>query len=293
MTLLLSESPEGTDLVVTGRWSQQAADCLRDGAATGLVLNYARGFSESDLSFLSGLPVRRLSILHWDLRDLRPVYSLRETLVSLSAMTHPSAVLDLAQFPLLQELSTSWFQVRDAIQSAAELRRLFLLSYTENDLVPLAGLHRLETLVMKDYPRVQTLDGVETLRSLRELGIHIARRLKSIDALQGSLAQTMETLQLSSCRRLESLAPIRSCQGLQFLEFSEGGDLPDISALEGLDQIESLYLYGSTRVVDGDLTPIAELPRLHDFRMQGRRHYKPSVAEIQRAIGERTRDTAE
>ena len=54
-----------------------------------------------------------------------------------------------------------------------------------------------------------------------------------------------------------------------------------LSSLKGL---ETLYLYGSTKVADGDLRPIAGLPRLNDFRMMNRNNYKPSVRDIAAAI---------
>ena len=42
----------GVNLFVTGPWSVAAERCLREGRADGLVLNYARGYSEPNLEFL-------------------------------------------------------------------------------------------------------------------------------------------------------------------------------------------------------------------------------------------------
>src|SRR4051794_29161949 len=104
---LQAAPPDGVDLIVTGEWSRQAEACLREGHADGLILNYARGYRESSLDFLSGLPVRRLDILARSVADLSPVYSLAETLVALHVQTDPQATIELERLPHLQELSAA------------------------------------------------------------------------------------------------------------------------------------------------------------------------------------------
>jgi hypothetical protein len=69
-----------------------------------------------------------------------------------------------------------------------------------------------------------------------------------------------------------------------WLNLSECGDLPSLVPLRGLTSIEVLLMFGTTKIVDGDLTPIADLRRLRELRMQSRRHYRPSVAEIQASL---------
>ncbi len=74
---------------------------------------------------------------------------------------------------------------------------------------------------------------------------------------------------------------------MRFFDLSEGGEIPTLAPLGGLVNLERLYLYDSTRVTDGDLSPIARLPRLKDFRMQNRRGYVPSVNQVQEVIAHR------
>lgn len=71
----LEESPDARRaLVVTGEWSERAADVLRRRLVDTLVLNYARGFRGQTLAFLSpDLPVRRLLVLDRIISDVSPV----------------------------------------------------------------------------------------------------------------------------------------------------------------------------------------------------------------------------
>jgi hypothetical protein len=40
------------------------------------------------------------------------------------------------------------------------------------------------------------------------------------------------------------------------------------------------YAWGSTRILDGDLSPLARLPRLKQIRMRNRRGYRPAVGDL-------------
>jgi hypothetical protein len=88
-------------------------------------------------------------------------------------------------------------------------------------------------------------------------------------------------LQLQSCHRVERLDAVGGAYSLEFLNFSECGDVQSLSPLQALRELRVLYLYGTTRVLDSDLTPLTRLPHLAELRMQSRREYRPSVREIQ------------
>lgn len=287
MTFALEQTPDGVDLVVTGDWSPVAAAYLRDGFADGLVLNYARGYRENDLAFLKGLPVRRLHVLARNVTNLSPVYSLADQLVSLRVQSDPRATIELDRLPLLQTLSAGWQQVQGTLRFAPRLERLLLLSYTEPDFAPLTSLSSLVSVVLKDHPRVQSLDGIEDLPWLAELGVHLAKNLEDIAALKRASSPVLQTLQLSSCRKITDIAAVASSTSLRFLELSDAGDLTTIAPLAALDDLERLYLYGSTKIMDSNLDPIARLSRLRDFRIQSRREYTPSVKQIQDEIARR------
>ena len=283
MTFVLEDTPDGVDLVVTGDWSSKARDALSAGKANGLDLNYAKGFRERDLRFLEGLPLRRLRILSRTMSDLTPLYSLSETLESLSVQTNPRTVIELERLPRLRNLSASWSQIRGSIAFLPHLRRLFVLGYAESDLTPLATLSELVSLVMKDYPHVRSLDGMGDLSNLTELGVHLARGLEDISSLRAG-PWLLSRLQLSHCRRIPDIGPVAGCPALELLDFSECGDIPSVKPLTGLTRLEGLHLWGSTKVLDGDLRPVASLSNLRDFKMQSRPPYSPSVKDIQDAI---------
>jgi hypothetical protein len=287
VTYVIEDGPGGADLVVTGEWSSTAHEAIVDGLADGLVLNYARGFQEQSIDFIYGLPIKRLNLLARTVHDLSPVYSTAAVLEELRVQCDPSAVIELERLPHLRRLSASWPQVQGSVVFAQRLEHLYLGSYNETDLTPLSTLSALTSLTMKDRPRLSSLAGVEAFPWLAQLGIHLALNLEDISALATSASPVLTTLQLPACKKVVDIWPVTSCPSLRFFELSDGADIPTIRPLAGLTRLERVYLYGSTRVTDGDLRAIAGLPALTDFRMVNRPNYKPSVIEIQESIVQR------
>jgi hypothetical protein len=285
---VIEETAEGRNLVVTGDWTAAAVKALLGGSADGLILNYARGYRERSLGFLQeAWPVRRLQILARTIKDLTPVYRLAGTLESLIVDTSPGAILDLRELPHLTRLAAEWEQVRETIGSAGELHQLFLAQYHEPDLRSLGEHRSLAVLEMKEDPQLESLVGVDQLPALSELGFSGAAHLLDISDLVYAASHLLK-LHLQSCRRIEWLDAIGSAVGLEFLNVSDCGDVQSLSPLAALHELRILYLYGTTRVLDGDLTPLTRLPRLAELRMQSRREYGPSVREIQSHLaGER------
>jgi len=287
MSFEIERTSQGADLVVTGDWSQAASEALESGRADGLVLNYARGFREQPIDFIQGLPIRKLDLLARSVRDLSPVYSLASTLEELRVQSDPREAIELECLPRLKTLAASWPQVRASIASASQIEDLAVPAYSEPDLEPLSALTSLTSLVMKERPKLRSLDGVEAFPWLLRLGVFRAPGLSDISALERSRPPVLQVLRLQSCKKISDILPVASCASLQFFDLSEGGEIPSVAPLGSLVNLERLYLYDSTKVSDGNLSPIAGLPKLKDFRMQNRRGYSPSVKEIQEMIARR------
>lgn len=287
MSFILEPRDHGVDLVVTGDWSPVAREALQAGRADGLVLNYARGFREQPIDFIEGLPIRKLDLLARSVSDLSPVYSLASTLEELRVESDPRAQVDLENLPRLRTLAASWPQVRSSILFAPQIEDLLLAPYTEPNLEPLSTLTSLTSLVMKDCQGLHSLEGTESFPWLLQLGIFLAPGLEDIGALARSRPPALQVLRLAKCKKVPDVASVSDLTSLRFFDLSEGGEIPSVGPLGDLVNLERLYMYESTRVADGDLGPIARLPKLKDFRMQNRRGYSPSVKEIQDAIDAR------
>jgi hypothetical protein len=280
---VIEEMPEGRTLVVTGRWSRKAEAALERPEVDGLWLNYARGYSEPDLSFVDAWPIRRLLLIDRSLTDLSPLKRLGHTLEQLSVEASPTAQLDLTAFPQLRDVSGSWELLCDSLYGPAHLERLGTSDYDAADLAPLAVQPSLQHLTLKVARELESLDGAEQLPTLTSLWLQAVHRLTSLDGLT-SAAPTLREFKLEGCRRLTGIEPIAALTELRVLGLSDCGELPSFAPLASLARLEKLYAWGTTRVADADLSPLLGLTHLREIRMRDRQRYQPTLAEVKQRL---------
>jgi internalin A len=91
----------------------------------------------------------------------------------------------------------------------------------------------------------------------------------------------LEVLAIEGSKQLGEIVTVPT---LRRLKVANCGDIASLAPLRGLDQLEEVFAWESTRVLDGDLGVLLELPRLRAIGMRDRREYRPRVAEIEEAL---------
>jgi internalin A len=280
---LVEEAPEGSTLVVTGPWSDEAGEALARGIADGLILNYARGFSDHHLEFLDGSwGIRRLNILDRSITNLEPIGRLSDSLQALSVQAAPTAELDLGILPRLRSVAGEWGLIRGTLGRVDALESVITWRFDEDDLHAFRDHVGLERLTIKEAPYLQSLSGLGDLSNLDVLGVFLARRLQAISDVAALVS--LRELEFEDCPALDNLDDVEALIHLRFLGISECGDIESLAPIRSLDELEVLYAWGSTRILDGNLSPLARLPRLKEIRMRDRRDYKPRVADLLSAL---------
>jgi internalin A len=280
---VLEDSPEGRTLVVTGSWSDEAAEVLARGEADGLVLNYARGFSEVNLEFLAGWKVRRLNVLDRGIVDLDPIGRLGASLEELSVQAAPGAGLALAELPYLRSISGEWGMLRDALTAVQQLRSVRTWQFDEADLRAFRDHVQLERLSIREAPHLESLAGAADLPDLAVLGVFLARKLNNISDV-AEHAASLRHLEFEDCGGIDLLDDVEGLVKLRFLAVSDCGEIESLGPVGPLEEIEVLHAWGTTRIVDEDLSPLERLPRLREIRMRDRPGYKPRVSDLVAAL---------
>jgi hypothetical protein len=281
---LIEDTPQGRWLVVTGPWSARAAQALALGEVDGLVLNYARGFCEGSLDLLNGQwPLRRLSVIDRSLTDLAPIGRLRG-LDALSVQAAPDSELDLTLLSRLRSVNAEWSLIARALGAVGQLESLITWNFNEVDLHALRDHWTLRRLTIKDAPHLESLAGLGDLPSLEAVAIVGAPQLHDIEELE-RLSASLRELTFEECGRIEVIDVVGSLVHLRFLGVSECGDIASLSPVRSLSELETFYAWGSTRILDGDLSLLAQLPRLLEIRMRNRRGYRPAVADLSASVG--------
>ena len=270
-------------LVVTGPWCSETEDALVRGAADGLVLNYARGFCEGNLEFLGRWCVRRLNLLDRGITDLGPIERLGDSLEALSVQAGPGAQLDLGAVPHVRSVGGEWALIGDTLEEIDALQDVITWRFDGVDLRAFRDHLGLQRLTIKEAPYLESLAGIAGLPELAVVKVFLARRLWDISGVR-ELTSMLRELELEACPAIDAIDDVEPLIGLRFLGLSECGDIETLAPVRLLEQLEVLYAWGSTRIVDGDLSPLARLSRLREIRMQDRRGYRPRVADLVSAL---------
>ncbi|MDR1426414.1 MAG: hypothetical protein LBJ08_01460 [Bifidobacteriaceae bacterium] len=263
------------------------ADLMSQLNIRNVVLNYARGYIDSDLRDLQGLGVARLELVARTVTDIDELYEGFEELRVLSLMTPLVRTVNLEQLSQLEDFSGEWYQIKGSVGAVAGLRKLWVLHYTELNLRALSGNPALELVQMKDYPRVASFRGLDELPRLESLCVYLARRLTRQGIVEGGGSTRMRELAVDTCRKIDSLDWVVEYPSLEELNTGNCGDLASAKPLASLVHLRRLIAYESTRFLDGDLSPIAVLTNLELLAIMSRKQYRPSTREIQAMIEDR------
>ncbi len=164
------------------------------------------------------------------------------------------------------------------------LTSLNLVSRVPQELVDsLAGQPQLRELGLKwgPYRDVAALSRLHELRSIRLGG---ATSLHSIAPLTG--LRHLTELIVDQAHRLDDPTSLGSFTRLTSLEFGNGSFgsdrslvLPDLEWVRPLKELRTLGLPG-TRVLEPDLSPLLDLPKLEHLRIPLRRQFREQVFDL-------------
>jgi protein phosphatase 1 regulatory subunit 7 len=224
----------------------------------------------SDLSFLSRFPwVEHLTIMDSEMIDISSVCSLRQLrYLALSGRTKQP--LDLANFPLLEELRIQWWRKLRLAASMEALRVLSLSHYAppSGDLTGLPDIPQLEDLELIQGSNLE-LSGIDRFPELRRLTVDYFPKLTDISPLTAFADGILEILEFGHCPKLTRHDQVRVIRSLRRLAFNKCGEIPSLSFLNDMPALES-FSFVNTNIIDGDLTPCLRLQFAGFFN---KRHY--------------------
>lgn len=258
-------------VVLEGGWRDEYEERLQDLEALSISV---RG---DDLSFLERVPhLRGLVLNAGEARDLSPVAALRglETL-TLNVAAKPRIELDLSAFAALRTLRMYWNPGFESVFACRSLQSLYVFGPPDPDLARFGQLPGLRRLELSQGRRLQTTRGVGPVRFL---GLYQQGGLSELAELPA-----LEELAIEGARKLGAIDAVAGLP-LRRLTLANCGDIASLAPLAGMDTLEELFAWESTRVLDGDLSVLLTLPRLRTVALRDRREYRPRVSEIEAAL---------
>jgi len=246
-----------------------------------LVLCYLDGWTGENLDFLERVPrLRQLQLLVNKPVDVTSISRLRE-LESLELLSPTSGKISPEALQSVRHAEIRWQIGLHGLLDSGALEHLVISHYPGHDLGSFSALKRLRLLQL-DASRLRSSAGVAPLTNLSVLRLRGCRRMTCLVDL--AQLHHLDSLDVEGSSQLTSLAEAFRAQSLRVLH---AGDCPRISSVAGIDQLcrlEEVYLDGTTRVGDCDLSPLLRIPSLRKLCVAWRPGYRPSLAAFEHLI---------
>ena len=186
----------------------QAVTFIEKGKADGINLNYINNW-RTDLEPLRGLQSIKCLIVN-DYPpskgyDYSAIHTLRQ-LNHLSINTTDKKEIDFSVFPHLTSVTLAWRPKAKTLFSCIQLRDLFLGRYTGNDLSEVGRLKNLKYLRI-NTGSVISLDGISQITGLEELWLAQATKLEDINDMLK--LRSIKRLRIDNCKRIKNIDSVK------------------------------------------------------------------------------------
>jgi hypothetical protein len=261
-----------------GSWTKRTTDALRRSQIRNLQLHQARDESGDAVNFLRDLDwIEKLSINDFTLGDDSAVEALC-ALRQLALGTQARNPLNLKELRKLDYCMLNWRRKTDSLFDCVTLRRLSITAgFKAREVGLLPRLSRLENLALWNVS-ANSVEPLGSLHKLKSLSLARWRKLESLRGLRSLV--NLEELEIESCRGCQSLEDLRPLVRLKKLFLNNVGKVESLASLEGMRDLEWFLFIESTNIMDGDLSVLKRLPNLKRTGFMERSHYTHSRGDL-------------
>lgn len=237
---------------------------IEENKITYFECNYAKGFSESNLSFLN-----KVNAVH-GLKVIGPFISLdgiskfgkKLNYLSIGGANSKDAI-DFNELQELEVLYFDWKKSRDNFRLCKNLKKIAIGSIPVEDLTFLNNFPKLE-YVRVGTPKLKSINGIQALKKIQTLSLHTCKNLENIDSIDNS---TIEHFEMYYCNNVKDLAPLSKCYNIKTIDFECCKGFTDISPLSSLKNLRKLCLAECGDI--NSLLPLKDLPEFNTLYAPG------------------------
>jgi len=225
-------------------------------------------YKKEDINFLLQCNhIEYLSIDGGYLKDISGIYSLKN--LKGLGISSANIEINLGNLSTLETLTLSWNKKFKNIHQLSNLKGLYIWSYNpkSKDLEEFKNLKSLECLHLTQC-RIESLQGIEYIKTLNSLDIAYLRTLKSLKGIEG-LYSSLKFLKIEACKNIQDFSTIQTLSKLEMLSLPRCGEVPSINFIRRLENLEAFSFLG-TNVLDGDISPCTKLKQVY---FTNKKHY--------------------
>lgn len=278
MSFTISDGRWGPMLSITSAWDSSIRQQMVRHSIAELEINYAKGWQGDNVEFLRELPfLISLDITDFNLKDVSSVSELTR-LRFLGVETYGRIDIQFARLIELEECALEWGPGAFSLWSAPPLKKLFLNKYPGKDTSRIARFRGLISLRLASA-RIAQCEDLKECKDLSMLGFYHCRNLRSLTGMNG--LRKLTHLEVDGCKSIGTFDSLQDLIQLERLSFCNSGKIESLNSLKHLKNLRAVFFYEDTRIMDGDMTSLLELPLLREVAFRNRRNYSHRCEDIE------------
>lgn len=229
--------------------------CMKSENLKNLAFSYGWGFTNIDMSFLTKInehvEIESIYIGNQG-TDLSSIQSL-EGLISLVCSFEMNNYFDFKDLNNLNTFIGIWNHKIKNLDKCITLENLRLYYFKGIDLQCFSKLKKLVKLELFNT-NIKSLNGIQNYMSLESIEVANARYL--VDFTDLKQCPKLKKLSLSNCKKINNLDFLFELEEIEEIFLENCGEIDTIKPLNSLPNLKNVYLTMSTKIIDGDLTPL-------------------------------------
>lgn len=264
--------------------SERVEECMRvfqEQAMAGIHISSLGAYKSDNVEFLREHPeVVTVFVSDGKGIDLHGLTYL--TNLEHLTLGHYDAPIDLTCFPRLKTFSGEWSAGLGLGDACKSLRSLTLSKYKAPDLETFPCIRSISELELIQ-PSIASLAGIERHTHIKKLQFFRCLQLTSIGAIAGLKNGDVDYIAFRQCKKIMDIESLGELSRVKNLTLETCGAVRSLDFLLGCQKLEGVGFF-ETDVLDGDLSPLLQLPRLSFVGMSEKRHFSHTRLEINRLL---------
>lgn len=184
-----------------------------------------------------------------------------------------------SEIPQGRYLNFDWKETDYRTLDFSECRYLIIWHHQNKD----KNFHNLPDIDDLEYLEINwsssiSLNGLSKYQNLKRLELHYCTKIESLNGIE-DLNTEIEYIHIDQSKKIKDHNRIVIFSNLRTLCFNDCGVVEDIEFISELKKLED-FRFVNTNVLDGQLLPLIDHPKLKSVGFLNKRHYSHKCEEI-------------
>jgi hypothetical protein len=187
-------------------------------------------------------------------------------------------IINIDQIQTLKAFGSSYFYLHNSVLGCEYLEYMKIDKIKEKDLSSFHKLKNLKQFWFLDRT-IESFDGIEAIKSLEYIKLGTCPKLKKIDKID-QLSNLVILILENNPKALIDYSLVMKLKNLKMLILDNQGEIETLEFLRNHPSLEGIGLVGNTKILDGNLSVLLEVPKLKGLTFDDKRGYNMKNKDV-------------